>query len=486
VTTTRQHIEDLDTNQWARLTRRAAAESVEASTRLGLRPRQETLAVAAMTEDELAEHRQRNGPAKKRPSTVMQLVEADQRSRQAVSRAREAHQGRLDAEAAASIARAEADGAGHATEAARESVRAVEAEAAERDRQRARERAADQQAVHRAGAETERVRIEAAAEIEQVRADAAAEIAAAHERVHAAEARAEQRATERTAERQIGERALQELQAQLDKVRADAGAEVAAAQERARAAEARADDRVAERAAERAAGQEALARLRGESERVRADAVAEIAAIRGQADGVVAAARQAADEEIATVRQAAQTEIDEARRAAEADIASVRAYADDVSRQAQEEVARVKAVAPVSRLLTIPIAPVEVRAQIRRIEDLLDALYQIDFVLEIGMGEAGSQHTPDAEFVGGLRQTVQDRVRDLSDELAHLPARFTDQSDAETATIYANAAGGTYRALLERIEVAVQQLAGRNWTHDHDIIEAVSAMLADPWVQALR
>jgi colicin import membrane protein len=75
MTTTRQHIEDLDASTWARLTRSAALESVAASTRLGLRPRPETVALAAMTEAELAEHRERNGPAKMRPSPVMQLVE---------------------------------------------------------------------------------------------------------------------------------------------------------------------------------------------------------------------------------------------------------------------------------------------------------------------------------------------------------------------------------------------------------------------------
>jgi hypothetical protein len=470
MTTTRRHIEDLDVNEWAKLTRSAAVESVETSRRLGLQPRPETVALAAMTPGELAERRERHGPAKKRPSAVLQLVEADQRSREADSRARDAHQGRLDAEAAAAIARADADESARAATAARERVRALETETVEKDRRRAHERLADQQAVQQAAAETARVRTEAAAEIEQIRADAAAEVAAAQERVRAAEGRAEQRARERTAERSTGETAVQQLQVQLDKVRADAAAEVAAAQERVRAAETRAEQRVTERAAERAAGEEAVARLRGESEQVRADATAEVAAARG---------------EVAAVRQATQTEIADVRRAAHAEIESARTYADQVARQAQAEVARVVSATQASRFLTIPIAPVEVRGQTRPIEDVLDALYQIDHVLEIGMTEAMSQPPPDIGFMRNLTWTVQQRVKDLPDELANLRARFIDPSHAETAASYTNAAGGAYQEFLQRIEAALHRLGDRRSSPDAEITEAVSAMLADPWVQAL-
>ncbi|EHB48615.1 hypothetical protein MycrhDRAFT_5456 [Mycolicibacterium rhodesiae JS60] len=473
MTTTRQHIEDLDPKKWASLTRRTAIESVETSTRLGLRPRPETVALAAMTEDELLELRARNGPAKKRPSPVMQLVEADQRSREAQSREREAHQAQLDAESAASMARAEADESAQAATAARERVRAVETESTERDRRRAQERAADQQAVQLARAETE-----------QVRADAAAEVAAAHERVRAAEARAEQRATERTAERSTGERTLQELQSQLDRVRADAEAEVAAARERAGAADARAEQRVAERATERAAGEEAVARLHGEVEQLRADAAAEVAAARGQASGEVAAIRQAAAAEVAAAQRAAQIEVDDVRRAAQAEVAGAHAYAEDVLRHSQDEVARVMSTAPASGLVMIPIAPVQVRGQIRSIEVVLDALYQIDYALEIGM--SGSQPPPDVEFVRNLTWTVQQRAKSLSSELADLPARFTDHSDADAAGSYAHAAGSAYSAFLQRIEQATQRLGGRNEGPDREIIEAVSAMVADPWIQSLR
>lgn len=454
MTTTRQHIEALDIAEWAALTRRVAVESVESSKRLGLQPRPEAVVLAAMTEGELVEQRERNGPAKKRSSPVMQLVEADQRSREAQSRASEAHQRRLDALAAAEMARAEADESASAAAAAWERVRVVEAESAEMDRRRAQERVDDQRAVQLAQSETERVR-----------AEAAAEVAVALERASAAEARAEQRMAERTAERTSAEASAQQLQTQLVKVRADAAAEVAAALQRVHEAEARAEQRMAERAAERAAGEEAVARVRGESEQVRADAAAEVAAARGQASGEVVAAQQAA-----------QAEIDRANT-----------YAEDVLRQAQAEVARaMSTAAAASRFLTIPIAPVEVRPHIRPIEDLLDALYQIGYVLEIRMVEIQAEAPPDVEFVRNLTWSVQERTNGLSYEVANLPARFTDQSQAEAAAAYVDAAGGVYSALLQRIEGAVQRLVGRNRNQDAEIIETVSTMLADPRIQALR
>jgi colicin import membrane protein len=85
-----------------------------------------------------------------------------------------------------------------------------------------------------------------------------------------------------------------------------------------------------------------------------------------------------------------------------------------------------------------------------------------------------------------LTWTVQERVKVLSDELANLPARFTDQSHAEAATSYADAAGSAYHAFLQRIEAAVHRLGDRNSSPAAEIIDAVSGMLADPWIQDLR
>src|ERR1700742_4909110 len=125
MTTTRQHIEDLDADKWAALTRRAAADSVAAAERLGLQPRPETVALARVSERDLVEHRQRNGSPVPRRSLAMQLVEADHLRRVAEEHAREAHQARLDAEAAASLAREEADESARVASAAGERVRAV-------------------------------------------------------------------------------------------------------------------------------------------------------------------------------------------------------------------------------------------------------------------------------------------------------------------------------------------------------------------------
>jgi colicin import membrane protein len=109
MTTTHQHIEDLDVDTWAALTRRAAADAVAAAQRRGMKPPAELAAVAAMTVGELVQRRKRNGPARKRLSPAIQLVEADHLRRAAEDRAREAHQDKLDAEAAATLARAEAE-----------------------------------------------------------------------------------------------------------------------------------------------------------------------------------------------------------------------------------------------------------------------------------------------------------------------------------------------------------------------------------------
>ena len=105
MTTTRQHIEDLDVDRWATLTRRAAADAVDTAERLGMQPRAETVALAAMSERDLVRHRERNGTPVPRRSLAMQVVEADHLRSVAEDRARVAHQGRLDAEAAASLAR---------------------------------------------------------------------------------------------------------------------------------------------------------------------------------------------------------------------------------------------------------------------------------------------------------------------------------------------------------------------------------------------
>ncbi|WP_204803175.1 hypothetical protein [Mycobacterium riyadhense] len=251
MTTTRQHIEDLDPTAWAALTKRAAAVAVAAAQRFGSTPPVELLAMATMTERDLVEHRARLGPARKRPSAMMRLVEADHLRVIAEGHARQALQDKKDAEAAASLARAEAEQSARDATAARERVRQIQAQAARKDAERSAERAAAQQAI-------EQMRTE----LERVRADAAAEVAAVGEQFKAAEARARQRTEERTAER--------------------------------------------------ATARQAFEQLRDELERVRADAAAEVAAARGHADAEIVAARQTAEAEVEQIRAAAAAEIADA------------------------------------------------------------------------------------------------------------------------------------------------------------------------------
>lgn len=178
-----QHIEDLDVDKWAALTRRAAVDAVEAAQRLGRKPQAALVAVAAMSERQLVEHRQRNGPARKHLSPVMQLVEADHQRVAAETRAREAHQGRLDAEAKAAAHRAKAEESARIATAARERSRAVEADSARKDRKRAAQRAADQEALQ--------------------------------------QARTEQRADERAADRAAAEETIQQLRGHNEQIRAN-------------------------------------------------------------------------------------------------------------------------------------------------------------------------------------------------------------------------------------------------------------------------
>jgi colicin import membrane protein len=431
MTTTRQHIEDLDVDRWATLTRRAAADSVAAAERLGIQPRAESVALAGMSERELAQHREHNGPPVPHRSLAMQLVEADHLRRLAEEQARVAHQGRLDAEAAASLALAAAEESARVATAAGEQVRAVEGEAARKDAERTAERAADQKAMQ-----------QAQAELERVRADAAAEAAAANEKVRAAELRAVERSTERTTERAAGEETAQQLQAELERLRAGTAAEVAAAEEKVRAAESRAVERSTERTTERATAEEAVQRMRRELERLRSDTAAEVAAARGQASGDVAAAREGAE-----------AEADAAREAAAAEVARWEDHAREMERWARAEVS--------TQLLTIPIPPLELRARIGSVESTIDTLYQIDHVLEVVLADVKSPFVPDRDFTLNLIWKVQEQAKDLPRELATLSTRYFDQAQVEAAAGYAEAAGDA-------------------------IIAAVTAMLADLRAQGLH
>jgi colicin import membrane protein len=395
-----QHIEDLDVNAWAALTLQAAADSVAAAERRGQKPPAELAAIAAMTERELVQRRNRSGPEREQLSPLMQLVQADHLRRVAEERARDAHQDKLDADTAASVARAEAGESAHAATTAREQARTAHAEAARKEVQRGAERTAHQQAMQ-----------QLRGEFEQARADAAAQISPGLEQVGAAEARAEQRTTERTAERAVHEQALQQL--------------------------------------------------RGELEQVRADAAAEVAAARGWATGEAAAVRDAA----------------------EAEMARAHAAADDAIRQAQAAEAR--AASP--QLLSIPVPPWEIRGETLHIENALNALQQIDHVLEVGMADDIDYHIPfDVDLIHSLVRIVQEHAMHLSNESRELPLSSTSQPLVDAGATYAEAAAGAFRAFLERIETVAQWRRSPDRSPDAEIVEAVAAMLADPWVQDVR
>ncbi|OSC21577.1 hypothetical protein B8W69_28260 [Mycobacterium vulneris] len=473
----RQHIEELDIDRWAAVTKQAATAAVDAAQRLGKPAPAQLAAVAAMSEGELIEHRNRSGPAPKRLSPAMQLVEADHLRAVAEHQARQAEQDKSDAHAAAQMARAEAEQSAQAAAQAREQARAAESAAARQAAEHAAELRSAQQAAE-----------ELRSELERVRANAAAEVAAAHEQTRAADERAEERAAERTEERATAQRALEELRSELERVRADASAEVAAAAEQARAADERAEARMTERAEERRTAQHDLEELRGELERVRALAAAEVAAARGQADGEVSTARAAlararaeaddaiasAREEIEQVRAECAAEVEAAREQTEQALASL--YA------AQTEAARARAQAAQAQvdsraggvLLSVPIPAAEIRGHTGYVEDVLATVRDLDLALETAL--SGDTRPVDAEAVGALVATVQHQAGDLSEHLRALSAQGTD-----AARTYVEAATRAYGGLLARIAAATEQLAREGRT-DAGVIELVTAMLdAHPW-----
>lgn len=486
MTTLRQHIENLDVESWAALTKQAATAAVETAQRCGQVPPAELIAVAAMSERELVEQRNRAGTAPRQLSPVMQLVEADHRRAVAEQQAREADQGKQDAHAAAQMARVEADESARAAEDARERARIAKSDAA----QQAAEHAAE---LRRAQTAFENLQ----AQFERLKSDTATEVAAAHEQVRAANARAEERAAERREERQAGQVAFEELRAELERVRADATADVAAAQKQARAADERAEQRLTERAAERGVAEHALEELRGELEQVRAQSAADLAAAQGQAEGRIAAAESRARAEIDDAITRTSREIEQVRaetaaqlaaahehtkqavetlRAAQAETAQARAEAE----QARAEAEQARVVDPGSSpLLSVPIPAAEVRAHTGAIEDALVRARDLDYALETALVNHG-QHIDEKQVVA-LAGTVQRQAADLSDQLQALVTRYSNGWQAQAAQTYVGAATRAYGGLLARIGAAAQQLAQEPQI-DPAVITAVTTMLdSHPW-----
>jgi colicin import membrane protein len=191
--------------------------------------------------------------------------------------------------------------------------------------------------------------------------------------------------------------------------------------------------------------------------------------VRETADGEVSQARAAAQDAV----RRAEGEVTAARRAAADEVARACADAENARREARA--AMTWAVS--THLVTIPIPPLEVRAESWRVEKALNALHQIDYVLEVGMLDAvESPRTGDVELIRRLVWTVQEEARDLPLELSSLAARYSSQVQTQAADGYAKAAGEAYREFLERIDVAVQRLRSRNQRADAEVVEAVWLM----------
>jgi colicin import membrane protein len=128
-----------------------------------------------------------------------------------------------------------------------------------------------------------------------------------------------------------------------------------------------------------------------------------------------------------------------------------------------------------------------VRPQTDRIENALNALHQIDYMLEVGMAEQVESQIPlDIDLMGSLVWTVQEHARYLSEESRSAPVGYTTESHVDAAASYAEAAADAFLGFLARIDTVAKRLRARERSADAEIVEGVTAMLADPWVQQLR
>jgi colicin import membrane protein len=534
VTTLGQHIDELDVQTWAALTKRTAEQAIAAAEQAGQQPPARLVALAKMSETELIDTRRENvWHFKRRPPTVrMRLIEAEHRRALAEQRAEGAEQDKKDAVADAAAARAEAQQSAAAAEEARDRTRAVTEELWRREQQRTAEQhealekfeslrnelaqarafetaaradaqesaaaaetakqheiaavdnfarqgaqlAGAQRKVETALKESRAAEEKMRNELDQLRADNAAQIAAAVEHASAADQRAEERLAERAADRRESQAEVERLRGEIVRFRSDAETEIAAAHERTKAAENRALQRMSERAAAQAEARETIEKLQNYLERARAHAADEVHTAREQAVLAIATARHDGDQVVARIRAETHQEVDEAVQAR----AQAESVADSYRAQAQN------APGPGARGLTVPIPRWEVRPATRRIENALTALHQINYILEVGMAEEVEAEIPlDAELVARLARTVQREAEDLRREFVELPARFSVDSQVVGATDYAKEASVACRAFLRRIGSAVEHLRDRSTGPDVEVLRTVRHMLADPRVQEL-
>jgi colicin import membrane protein len=84
--------------------------------------------------------------------------------------------------------------------------------------------------------------------------------------------------------------------------------------------------------------------------------------------------------------------------------------------------------------------------------------------------------------VRSLVRTVQEQASDLSQELRDLPSQYSAECQVDASAGYARVAASAYGALLQRIAAAAEQLARSDEDTDAEVIELVTAMLAEhPW-----
>jgi hypothetical protein len=104
-------------------------------------------------------------------------------------------------------------------------------------------------------------------------------------------------------------------------------------------------------------------------------------------------------------------------------------------------------------------------------------------VLEVDMAHEGDTDIPlDVQLMQTLAWIVQEHAAYLSNE-SHSATSGMRQHPREAAAAYEEAATAAFRAMLRRIEIAARRLRGRQRSPDAEVVNIVTGMLADPWVQ---
>ena len=93
--------------------------------------------------------------------------------------------------------------------------------------------------------------------------------------------------------------------------------------------------------------------------------------------------------------------------------------------------------------------------------------------------DADSDEAPDVELMHNLVWVVQEHAVYLSNASRDEPQNYISGSGADGAAGYAEAAAGAFRAFLRRISIVAERLRGRFRGPDAEIVDVVTAMLAD-------